>query len=88
MNDCKNQLECEKKARDCHFNQNINQLENENQSLQIGFNEKLSNNKTIFTENNVLGKQIEFKGVEICQLNAKINDLELKIYNLNDSWIK
>lgn len=84
LNDCKNQLECEKKARDCHFNQNINQLENENQSLQIGFNEKLSNNKTIFTENNVLGKQIEFKGVEICQLNAKINELNCQILRNNE----
>ena len=44
LNDCKNQLECEKRARESHFSQNINQLENENQSLQIGFNEKLSNN--------------------------------------------
>ena len=84
LNDCKNQLECEKKARECHFNQNINQLENENKSLQIGFNEKLSNNKTIFTENNVLGKQIEFKGVEICQLNAKINDLNCQILRNNE----
>ena len=84
LNDCKNQLECEKRARDNHFNQNICQLENENESLQIGFNEKLSNNKTIFTENNVLGKQIEFKGVEICQLNAKINDLNCQILRNNE----
>ena len=84
LNDCKNQLECEKRARESHFSQNINQLENENQSLQIGFNEKLSNNKTIFTENNVLGKQIEFKGVEICQLNAKINDLNCQILRNNE----
>ena len=79
MNDCKNKLECEKKLKDDNFNQSINQLQGENQNLQLSLNEKLTNNKNIFTENNVLGKQIEMKNVEICQLNAKINDLNCQL---------
>lgn len=51
----------------------------ENENLQLSLNEKLTSNKNIFTENNVLGKQIEMKNVEICQLNAKINDLNCQL---------
>ena len=80
LNDCKNKLECEKKLKDDNFNQSINQLQGENQNLQLSLNEKLTNNKNIFTENNVLGKQIEMKNVEICQLNAKINDLNCQLH--------
>jgi len=79
LNDCKNKLECEKKLKDDSFNQSINQLQGENESLQLSLNEKLTSNKNIFTENNVLGKQIEMKNVEICQLNAKINDLNCQL---------
>ena len=79
LNDCKNKLECEKKLKDDSFNQSINQLQGENENLQLSLNEKLTSNKNIFTENNVLGKQIEMKNVEICQLNAKINDLNCQL---------
>jgi len=79
LNDCKNKLECEKKLKDDSFNQSISQLQGENESLQLSLNEKLTSNKNIFTENNVLGKQIEMKNVEICQLNAKINDLNCQL---------
>ena len=79
LNDCKNKLECEKKLKDDSFNQSINQLQGENENLQLSLNEKLTSNKNIFTENNVLGKQIEMKNVEICDLNAKINDLNCQL---------
>jgi predicted nuclease with TOPRIM domain len=39
----------------------------------------LTSYKNIFTENNVLGKQIELKEEEICQLNAKLNDLNCQL---------
>ena len=79
LNDCKNQLECQKQLKDDNFNKSISQLQGENESLQLSLNEKLTNNKNIFTENNVLGKQIELKEAEICQLNAKLNDLNCQL---------
>ena len=75
LNDCKLQLECEKKIKDDNFNKNICNLQGENENLQLNFNEKLSSNKNIFSENNVLGKQIELKDAEICELQVKLNDL-------------
>ena len=83
LNQCKIQLECEKKMKDDNFNKNICQLQGEHENLQLGFNEKLTSNKTIFSENNALGKQIECKNGEICGLNAKINDLNAQLH-LND----
>ena len=75
LNDCKLQLECEKKLRDDKYNKNIYHLQGENENLQISFNEKLSTNKDIFSENNCLGKEIELKDIQICELKAKLNDL-------------
>ena len=83
LNECKIQLECEKKIKDDNFNKNICQLQAENENLQLNLNEKLTSNKTIFSENNGLGKQIELKNNEICCLNAKLNDLNAKLH-LND----
>ena len=75
LNDCKLKLECEKKLKDDAFNKNICGLQGENENLQLNFNEKLTSNKNLFSENNALGKQIELKDAEICELNLKINDL-------------
>ena len=79
LNDCKNQLECQKQLKDDNFNKSICQLQGENENLQLSLNEKLTSNKNVFTENNVLGKQIELKEAEICQLNAKLNDLNCEL---------
>ena len=83
LNDCKNLLECEKNKRDGEFNKHINELQCENENLQIGFNEKLSGNKNLYSQNNILGKQIELKNSEICNLTSKLNDLENQL-NRND----
>lgn len=48
LNECKNQLECEKKLRDEEFNKYLTELQSDNENLQIGFNDKLSNNKNLF----------------------------------------
>ena len=72
-------LECEKKLRDEEIKKHINELQCENENLQIGFNEKLSNNKNIFSQNNMLGKQIELKDSEIFNLKNKINELKNKL---------
>ena len=76
LNDCKMQLECEKKLQDEQLNNHINELQSENKNLQIGFNEKLSNNKNLFSQNNILGKQIELKDSEIFKLTSKLNELK------------
>ena len=44
-------------------------------NLQLSMNEKLSCNKSIFSENNCLGKEIESKEIEICNLKLKLNNL-------------
>lgn len=75
LNDCKIQLECEKQLRDDKFNKSLCQLQGENENLQLSFNEKLSSNKNIFSENNCLGKEIELKDAHICELKMKLNDL-------------
>ena len=76
LNDCKLQLECEKKLREDKYNKNINNLQDENETLQLSFNEKLSYNKDIFSENNCLEKQVKLKEAEICELRIKLNDLK------------
>ena len=84
LNECKNQLECENKLRDEEFNKYLSELQSDNENLQIGFNDKLSNNKNLFSQNNILGKQIELKDSEICDLTAKLNDLENQLNRNED----
>ena len=83
LNDSKYQLECERNAQDEELNNRISELQNENENLQIGFNEKLSNNKNLFSQNNILGKQIELKDSEIFNLTSKLNELESQ-HNRNE----
>ena len=61
LNNSKNNLEYEKKQKDDEFNKIFSELQRENESLQNEFNDKLSNNKNIFSQNNDIGKQIEIK---------------------------
>ena len=79
LNDCKLQLECEKKMKDDCFNKSLCELKGENENLQLSFNEKLKYNKNIYSENNTLGKQIECKDEEICELKLKLNDLSFQL---------
>ena len=79
LNDSKYQLECERKIQDEELNNHISELQSENENLQIGFNEKLSNNKNLFSQNNILGKQIELKDSEIFNLTSKLNELESQL---------
>ena len=75
LNDCKLQLECEKQLRDEKFNKSLQELQGENENLQLSMNEKLCSNKSIFSTNNCLGKEIESKEAEICELKIKLNNL-------------
>ena len=76
LNDSKHLLECEKAEREEEYNKIVDDLQCENENLQIGFNEKLSKNKNYFSQNSMLGKQLELKDNEICNLTSKLNELE------------
>ena len=75
LNECKLQLECEKKMKDEQFNKSINNLVGENECLQNKLEEKLCTNKNLYSENNCIGKEIECKEAQICELNLKLNNL-------------
>ena len=79
LKDNKLRLEYELKQRDEAYNKKICDLRGENENLQLGFNEKISLGKKLLSDNDVLGKQLDMKNVEICDLNNKINDLSAQL---------
>ena len=85
LKDNKLRLEYELKQRDEAYNKRICDLRGENENLQLGFNEKISVGKKLLSDNDVLGKQLDMKNAEICDLNNKINDLSAQLRaGLND----
>jgi chromosome segregation ATPase len=84
LNESKLNLECEKKMKEEKYNNNINGLVGENETLQMKYNEKLSCNKNLYSENNCLGKEIELKEAQICEMNTKLNNLMTSI-NVNEA---
>ena len=85
LKDNKLRLEYELKQRDEAYNKRICDLRGENENLQLGFNEKISVGKKLLSDNDVLGKQLDMKNEEICDLNNKINDLSAQLRaGLND----
>ena len=72
LKDNKLRLEYELKQRDEAYNKKICDLRGENENLQLGFNEKISVGKKLLSDNDVLGKQLDMKNSEICDLNNKI----------------
>ena len=85
LKDNKLRLEYELKQREEAFNKRICDLRGENENLQLGFNEKISVGKKLLSDNDVLGKQLDMKNAEICDLNNKINDLSAQLdLGLND----
>ncbi len=71
----KDKLEQELKQKDDTYNQRICNLRSENENLQLGYNEKLSLNKKLFTENDLLEKEIEDRDNELNELRNKLNEL-------------
>ena len=71
----KNKLEQELKQKDDNYNQRICNLRSENENLQLSYNEKLSLNKKLFTENDLLEKEIEERDNELNELRNKLKDL-------------
>ena len=85
LKDNKLRLEYELKQRDEAYNKRICDLRGENENLQLGFNEKISVGNKLLSDNDVLGKQLDMKNAEICDLNNKINDLSSQLHaGLND----
>ena len=72
----KNKLEQELKQKDESYNQRICNLRKDNENLQINYNEKLTLNKKLFTENDNLEKEIEKRDEELNELRNKLNDLK------------
>ena len=83
LNESKLGLDCEKKIREEKYNNHINGLVCENENLQNKFNEKLCCNKNLYSENNCLGKEIELKENQICEMNLKLNNL-MKSLKVNE----
>ena len=72
----KSKLEQELKQKDESYNQRICNLRKDNENLQINYNEKLSLNKKLFSENDNLEKEVEKKDGELNELRNKLNDLK------------
>ena len=75
----KDKLEQELKQKDDAYNQQINSLRTENENLQLSYNEKLSSNKKLFTENDALEKEIELKDIELSELKNKLKDMNSQL---------
>ena len=75
LNSTKNRLEQELKQKDDTYNQRICSLRSENENLQLSYNEKLSLNKKLFTENDALEKEIEDRDAELNDLKNKLKDM-------------
>ena len=71
----KDRLEQELKQKDESYNQTINSLRNQNENLQLSYNEKLALNKKLFTENDALEKEIEERDNELNELRNKLKDM-------------
>ena len=75
LNEAKLRLEYEIRQRESEYNRRISDLKGENETLQLGLNEKMSNSKKIFSENDILERELGLKDGEINNLNTRINDL-------------
>ena len=75
LNEAKIRLEYELRQKDENYNKQICDLRNENENLQLSYNEKLSVNKKLFAENDALAKQLDMKNEEIKEMADRINQL-------------
>ena len=75
LNEAKLRLEYEIKQRESEYNRRITDLKGENETLQLGLNDKMTSSKKIFSENDILERQIGLKDGEINDLNRRLDDL-------------
>jgi chromosome segregation ATPase len=75
LNEAKLRLEYEMRQRENDYNRRIADLKGQNESLQLGLNDKMTNSKKIFSENDILEREIGLKNGEINDLNGRLSDL-------------
>lgn len=75
INEAKLRLEYEIRQRESEYNRRISDLKAENETLKLGLNDKMTNSKKIFSENDAMGREIELKNEEIINLNEKLNNI-------------
>ena len=75
LNEAKLRLEYEIRQRESEYNRRITDLKAEKETLQLGLNDKMTSSKKIFSENDILERQIGLKDGEINDLNKRLNDI-------------
>lgn len=75
LNEDKKRLEYEIKQREIEYNRHISDLKSEKQSLKLGINDKLINSKKIYSDNNLLERELALKDEDIDALNMRLNDI-------------
>ena len=73
MNEAKLRLEYEIRQRESEYNRKISDLKAENETLKLGLNDKMTNSQKIFSENDILEREIELKNGEIKILKERLN---------------
>lgn len=74
-------LECELKNKEDSYNKTLCSLQNDNENLQLNYNDKMTENKKLFCENDAIESEIEMKEHEICCLNEKLKELMNQLKN-------
>ena len=78
MNEAKQRLEYEIKQRESEYNRRISDLKSENETLKLGLNDKMTNSKKIFSENDIIEREIELKKEEIKNLNERLSNISFQ----------
>ena len=79
LNEAKLRLEYEIRQRENEYNRRITDLKGENETLQLGLNDKMTSSKKIFSENDILEREIGLKNGEINDLNCRLSDLSYQL---------
>ena len=79
LNEAKLRLEYEIKQRENEYNRRITDLKGENETLQLGLNDKMINSKKLFAENDILEREMGLKNGEIKDLNGRLSDLSYQL---------
>lgn len=79
LNEAKLRLEYEIRQRESEYNRRITDLKGENETLQLGLNDKMTDSKKLHSENDILGREIGLKDGEINDLNGRLSDLSYQL---------
>lgn len=85
LNEAKLRLEYEIRQRESEYNRRISDLKGQNEALQLGLNDKMTNSKKLFSENDILEREIGLKNGEINDLNSKLSDLSYQLDRTQES---